>query len=347
VQKKLRRDLRLLRMDFAVDPDDASTLFHMGQVHAQMGNAAEARKCLSRLFQVERSPGASHMRRVFAILCELAMREGKYQEVLAMAERGLALFPRDPHMSYILAEALYELDQYKAAEELLIDIVNQPELLGYHAGTPKNLQRNMAMQSLGEVLRIQGAQAASEAVLRQVVQDFPRDTMAWYTLGRLYVDVGTVQGFEEVCLALQECPEGKVFAKLLLGVWHLVRSNHLAAEPVVTELIAEAPQMPLPRLVRAFCLERRGAALADRLLAYRDVLRVQPGNATAVASVARLEAAIAEANRAAIPAAAWPAPAAPSPVVIAPTRARVPAAATSAAAGPQEWCTSMIVGVAS
>ena len=44
LQRKLQRDVRLLRMDYAVDPHDARTLVHLGTSYAQLGNAAEARR---------------------------------------------------------------------------------------------------------------------------------------------------------------------------------------------------------------------------------------------------------------------------------------------------------------
>jgi hypothetical protein len=43
------------------------------------------------------------------------------------------------------------------------------------------------------------------------------------------------------------------------------------------------------RLMRAEVLTRRGAELAACLQAYRDVLRVNPGNAAAAAMVRKLE----------------------------------------------------------
>ena len=314
-QKKRRRDLRLLRMDYAVDPEDASTLFHLGQICAELGTAEESRKYLSRLLEAGRPP-CDCMRAVFATLCELALAEGKFQEALAIADRALAMFPRNPRLMYLLAEALYELDQYAAAESALREIINLPETLEYHAGAPNQLQRKLAPQSLGELLRIQGKYAAAEAVLRKVVTEFPDHTIAWHTLGRVYVDTGNVPKLDEARAMLERCLEGRVFSLLLLAAWQLVRGEPEAAGPVLDELIAAAPLMPMPRIMRTMLLDRHGAPLADRLRAYRDVLRVQPGNAHAQAIVSQLEAEIERSTK--------------QPAF--------------AAIGPQDWCSLSIVG---
>jgi tetratricopeptide (TPR) repeat protein len=289
-QRKLKRDVRLLRMDYAVDPDDPSTLLHLGQAYAEMGQADEAKKYLMRILSIEQRP-LDYLRRVFATLCELALAQGRHQEVMAVADRALQLFPRDPHISYVLAEALYEVDRYKAAEGLLLEIINRPESPEYHAGAPGDIQRKLAPRSLGEVLRIQGAHAAAEAVLRTVVKVFPRETISWHALGRVYIDTGNRQKLDEVRASLAECPDGKVFSSLLLAAWCLLRGELQSAEAVIDELIAQAPQMPMPRLMRAEWLRRCGAPAAARLQACRDLLRVQPGNAQALQMVEQLEAA--------------------------------------------------------
>jgi hypothetical protein len=49
--------------------------------------------------------------------------------------------------------------------------------------------------------------------------------------------------------------------------------------------------LTIVRLMRAELLARRNAPVAARLRAYRDVLRVQPGNALATEMIERLEGA--------------------------------------------------------
>ena len=63
-QRKLQRDVRLLRMDYAVDPDDVSTLVHLGLAYFHLGRYDQARQFLGRLLQGSRTP-AEHLRQVY------------------------------------------------------------------------------------------------------------------------------------------------------------------------------------------------------------------------------------------------------------------------------------------
>lgn len=290
LESKCRRDLRLLRMDFAVYPDEPMTLLHLGQLHSHLGQVSSARKYLTRLLEIEPRP-LPYMRRVYSTLCDLALSDGLLQQSVSIAQRGLASFPGEPHISFLLSEALYELNQYQAAEQVLIDIINRPQPLNYHAGTPNHMQRKLAPRSLGEVLRIQGKCTAAKSILQAVVQDFPDDTMAWHALGRVYIDLNDRQKLEEVREKVECCLEGQVYSRLLLAAWHLVKGNDDAAEPVIDQLIAQAPYLPLPRVMRAIWLDRRNPDTTTRLKAYRDILRVQPSHAHARSVVAQLETA--------------------------------------------------------
>jgi hypothetical protein len=111
----------------------------------------------------------------------------------------------------------------------------------------------------------------------------------WQFLGRVYVDTGDRIQFDEVINRLEGCKRGQLFADTLRVAWELVRGDVKSAEQLLAGIIAQVPEMPLPRQMLAQCLERRNAPTTDLLKAYRDVLRVQPGYPQAVAMVRRLE----------------------------------------------------------
>jgi hypothetical protein len=151
--------------------------------------------------------------------------------------------------------------------------------------------------ALGEVLRMQREYLAAECVLRGLTQQLPEDLVPWQFLGRVYVDTGERAKFDQTieCLAAREksAPDGRgsLFSDMLRVSWELVRGSVRVAEQLLSSVIAEAPEMPLPRQLLAQCLERRGAPAAELLKAYSDVLRVQPGNPHATAVIRRLQAA--------------------------------------------------------
>src|SRR5262249_7335794 len=90
---------------------------------------------------------------------------------------------------------------------------------------------------------------------------------------------------------LRRCPQGEIFALLLEATWHVEHNQPEAAGPLIDRLIGLAPQMPLPRILRAELLARTGAPIPDRIHACRDILRVQPGNLDAQRLIHQLELA--------------------------------------------------------
>jgi glycosyltransferase involved in cell wall biosynthesis len=288
VQRKLQRDIRLLRMDYAVDPADPRTLLHLGTTYGQLGKIAEARKYLLDLLAVTKEPH-DYLRRVFSALADLSISEGRPQEAVEILKQGRTVFPYDDYLAYLQSEAYYELDDYEAAKSVLVHIMYGPDMPQYKAGSPDDIKRRTAPRSLGEVLRIQRQLAAAEAVLKSVVEMYPQDALGWHGLGRVYIDMRSREQLQRVCEQLASCPRGQLFSSLLWAAWHMMHGEWKAAERTLDQLIATAPQMPILRLMRAEVLTRRGAALASCLQAYRDVLRVQPGNAMAAAMVQKLE----------------------------------------------------------
>jgi tetratricopeptide (TPR) repeat protein len=289
-QRKLRRNIRLLRMDYAVNPDDPQILVDLGFATAQCGNFTEARRLLRRVLE-QREQSSFLLLRVFTTLGELETHAGNFHEVASLMSRGLSLFPGDDYLAYMQAEAYYNLGRYDLAKRLLAGIINgPPQPRGLHVGTPADVKRRLAPLGLGEVLRSERAHAQAEAIFRGVAEAFPSDASAWYFLGRVYVDLGNPLGLDQVVSRLAGCERGNFYAALLIGAWQLSQRDWRGAEATIDDLICQAPQMLLPRVMRASCLSRRGAPAAAQLQAYRDVLRVQPGNAHAVSMVERLSA---------------------------------------------------------
>jgi tetratricopeptide (TPR) repeat protein len=285
--------VRLLRMDYASNPDDPSTLLHLGQAYLQLGKGEEARSYFRRLLNLENRP-VDYLRRVYASLASLSLTEGKFGEAVEITKGALQLFRQDAHLSYLQAEALYELDDYQAAAATLMQIIAEPERTTYHAGAPEGIRTLLAPRSLGEVLRIQRKFEEAEAVLKAVLEAYPEDVTTWHALGRVYIDEREAENVYAVCERLRECRDGESCALLLMAAWHLCRGDVRRAEEILEQLIKQEPQMAIARLMRAECLTRREAPKKDRLHAYRNVVRAEPGNMMAVEMIEKLEAELRE-----------------------------------------------------
>jgi predicted Zn-dependent protease len=296
-QRKLLRDLRLLRMDYAVDPHDVSTRLHLGMTCFQLGRFAEAQQQLRGVLQQAKtkSPDGkqvalsaqAHLRQVYAALAEIAIRLGQPREALTVLGEGLANFPDDEYLRYLLAESHYLLDEFPRARQALETLLAQPAGPRYHGGVPGQIRELMAPRKLADTLRLEGRLAEAEAVLRSLVDRFPRDTHSWHTLGRVYIDAGDRAHLEQVVAHLQACPQGEIFAALLESVWCLRWGPKEQAGAHIDRAIALAPQMPLARVLRAEWLIAIGAPRDACIQALKDVLRVQPGHQEARQLLAR------------------------------------------------------------
>lgn len=288
-QRKLQRNVRLLRMDFAVDPDNVSTLLHLGLTYYQLRRWDEARKYLSRLVAIA-PPSDEHLRQVHGSLAHIAMLEGNLPAALRVLEQALEAFPTDEYLLFLRAECLYDLDRYDDAINTLIQIVAGPERPLYQGGTPGEIRSRLAPRKLADSLRLKRQYAPAESLLRSLVERFPQDTHSWHLLGRVYLDTAQREKLLNVVERLTECPQGEVFSHLLMSLWHMNWNELEAAAERVDAMITLAPRMALARILRLDLLIRVGAPLGHRMQACRDVLRMQPGNSEAKRALAAMEA---------------------------------------------------------
>jgi tetratricopeptide (TPR) repeat protein len=221
----------------------------------------------------------------------MAMREGKLYDALATLDRGLAVFPRGEYLLYLKAECLYELDRFSEARQTLLQILHNEPSPQYRGCVPAEIRDRLAPRKLADICRLERDFAGAESLLAEIVARFPKDTHSWHALGRVFIDSGERLKFMGVVDRLQSCPQGEVFADLLLAYWHLGARELTLAQQAIDRLIANAPQMPMPRILRVELLNQMAASITDRIQACRDLLRVQPNNREGQMLLESLEAA--------------------------------------------------------
>jgi tetratricopeptide (TPR) repeat protein len=287
-QRKLNRDLRLLRMDYAVDPDDASTLVHMGLTYFHLGRWEQSRGVLRHLLQTGKGTG-EYLRQVYGVLTTIDLHSGRLLDALATVDAGLARFPTAEYLLFLRCECLYELDRYDEAKTTLSQIITGPAVKQYRGGTPGEIREILAPRRLADIYRVERNFSAAESVLLSIVGQFPNDTLSWHELGRVYLDWRQPVELRAVVQRLKACPQGQIFASLLMAIWHLTTRELDRAGELIEELVAQAPAMPMPRILRAEWLSQIGAPREARMHACRDILRLQPGNVDARRMLESLE----------------------------------------------------------
>src|SRR5262245_392365 len=137
-ERKARRKLRLLRMDYAVDPNDFSTLFHLGMA-LRDSHPAEARTHLLRVVQFPEKARAC-TRAAYNTLAQMSLRAGQPNEALQWLVCGLSIFPNDEYLLFAQASAFYHLQDYAAAARTLECILRIPAVRHVHCNSLANLR---------------------------------------------------------------------------------------------------------------------------------------------------------------------------------------------------------------
>ncbi|HEY2412468.1 MAG TPA: glycosyltransferase [Pirellulaceae bacterium] len=289
-QRKLRRNARLLRMEFAITPDEPSVLMDLGSAYAQLGDSIKARDYLR--FVLACKPRVPLLaRRAYTTLAELDLTEGNFSEAAALLKAALQEFSEDEYLRYMYSEALYNLGQYSEARTALLSVLHQPRQDAcFLVGAPRDIRGRLASLALGELLRVTGELREAEVILRGAANARPTDHAAWFLLGRLYIDWRDSLKLQEIKLRLTEFSNGSIFADTLEALDRFTQGQYLATEKCLQEVIGRAPGMTLLRVLRAECLHRRNAEPRLQMQACRDILRLQPYNRRARETLGRLEA---------------------------------------------------------
>jgi tetratricopeptide (TPR) repeat protein len=287
-QRKLQRDLRLLRMDYALDPDDRSTLVHLAMTCLHLGQLNEAERHLRRVVAGVQQPH-DYLNQVYAALAKIALQSGRATEALAVLDEALRLLPDAEYLLLLKADCLYELDRYDEAHQTLLAIIRAGQQWHYRGSVPAEIKEKLAPRRLADVLRLKGRLDLAEAQLLALLHRFPSDTLSWYLLGRVYSQWGNWSRVELVAERLSTCPQGAAFGAILLAARQMAHGQWKPAESLVDQAIASAPQLPLARILRLELLFRAGAPVSAQMQACRDLLRVQPGNPDARQLLAQLE----------------------------------------------------------
>jgi tetratricopeptide (TPR) repeat protein len=276
-ERKLRRKLRLLQMDYAVNPDNPNTLLHLGMSLCNVRNTKESRKHLQRLVATG-DRGAPYLRWAYSLLCQLSLTDGNPTEAALIAQKGLAQFPDDESLGLSLALAHYAREDYAATSRALETIIDSQPTRHMMYATPANIRQKVAPGMLGSVRRMQGKFAEAESLMQGVLHAFPADVITWYNLGLTYLDQCDGARLAPVIKRLLTLPKGNVQAGLLAALWHLRHGNPALAGPIIDDLISQVPQAAHPRMLRAEWLSRCGYPMEAQMRALRDVLRLQPSN---------------------------------------------------------------------
>jgi len=235
--RKRRRDMRLLRREYALAPEDATTLFYLGWEHLELGHLPQALHFLRNA--LARSP---HMRKLYALLSHALSCTDQKQEALAISNRGLIEFPDDPELLFQRGVLLSEMGNYNGAVQTLVRLVNLPSQHYQQLGVEDGLSEEKGRFMLGLTYYRMGRWSEADLQFRTAIRYNPRSPHAWTGLALLYLGAECWDRLQHALAQLRQCPESALFASVLESRWLLAKAEVGRTQDVLDAALARAPE---------------------------------------------------------------------------------------------------------
>lgn len=276
--RKQQRDLRLLQMEYAVNPDNPTTSFYLGRAYQMMGRSVEAARLLSRALQNEPGPNESWRPKAHALLAESLRWAGRRDEAIAACEAGLARYPDDPELLYYGSLLYVDAGRIVSAINCLQRLVNAPDRHELYWGVHEDLKDEKARLALAQLYLHSHQAPEAEAQYRQLLAVRPACAEAWVQLGMLYIDHRHPEAVPQVLDGLRRCPRGEVLAKVLEAKLLLAEGRYREGQRLVKDALAIEPQLVWGWLTLSDLLFHEGRDWAACIQAHERILELHPAN---------------------------------------------------------------------
>jgi Tfp pilus assembly protein PilF len=331
-QRKVERDLRILKHDLADRPDHPFVLFNLGMTYEDIGDYSQAETWLRRCLEHSR-PGESHIRKAYALLASSLQQQGRIADAAECCRAGLSLFPHDIELLFrvgALAQEQGRVDDAVAAYRRVI----ANEDVRHFTSMDRGITGHKARHNLALAYAEQGDPGQAELQFRLALGQQPHFQSARRGLGQLLLAQGKLAALDLLIGELRESPEAEAdsywLAALLAekrGQSHAVEASleqalklspdHLPAhqdycrwlfhhgtlqqaEESLRELLARWPDHAASFHNLGLVLARQGR-LFDARAALEQSLRLRPGSESTQVELERLMSCLDAASAPAIP----------------------------------------------
>jgi GT2 family glycosyltransferase/tetratricopeptide (TPR) repeat protein len=178
--RKQQRDLRLLELEVAGDPDNSFTLFNLGMTLLDAARPADALNALARSLQLA-SPAESHCRKIYALLVQAYVDLGRNATALKTCQRGLAVFPQDVELRFRKAQLSYTAGQLSEAEETLRELLTRP-IDRYFSSFDQGILGIRAWHTLALIYEKQSRFDQAAEALRKAISFNAQNALLWRKL---------------------------------------------------------------------------------------------------------------------------------------------------------------------
>jgi glycosyltransferase involved in cell wall biosynthesis len=276
-QRKANRDLRLLRMDYATDPDNPVTLFLLGTTYLRIGQPHQALAHLLKSLQLVQTRG-DWIRRLYSLIVDALLRLGRREEAFGMTTEGLQKYPLDMELTTRRAELFCDFNDLGGAERALVELLRAPRQRHLIHGSSSYHDGREARALLGRIYRETQRFDRAEQIFQELLAEQPAWIPGWVNLGYTYLMQHRWGDVEYVSKQLEKCDTGEPYALVMRGEVKSLRNDLPGARELVERAIARAPQLAWARIVLSDILLKDGTDRAACIAVQRDILRLNPGN---------------------------------------------------------------------
>jgi tetratricopeptide (TPR) repeat protein len=273
---KLERDLRLLQLEDAENPNNPFVFFNLGSIYQEQKRPTEALPLFRRSLELS-DPSDSIVRKLYSLIAQSHNQLGQAAEALTACRAGKAHFPDDIELLFQEGIALRNLGDLPGAKASWERALTTPP--GAHfASMNVGLRGYLTRHNLATVNHDLGLHAEAEAQWRAILAERPDYEAAWLGLGEIYLSQQSWAELETVARNLETLPNGSLLALLLRGRSKLARKEFEDARNTFTEAASRYPGEVRPRqlLSHTYLQEGRDRQAAEKALF--AILELDPGH---------------------------------------------------------------------
>lgn len=280
-QRKINRDLRLLRMEFATNPKDAVTLFYLGLNLMKTGKCHEALGYLLQGYQLSRDSTLGLVSSLCSTLVECLAKNGQLDQAFNIGVDSLRRFPDDRQLVVQIAEMLFRRNQNSEAMHLLHTSLARPAAAG-HAISTADLNSGRSLRNL--LARIYSAEkryGEAEQIYQGLIAEDPLNADLWGFLGIHYHNQKRLGDIEYVIKQVEKCPLGMAISEFLKAAIVADQGDFTRARQHCEAAISLNPQGNWARILLCQILYQQQDPDGQLENALRDLLRQDPLNSAA------------------------------------------------------------------
>jgi GT2 family glycosyltransferase/tetratricopeptide (TPR) repeat protein/2-polyprenyl-3-methyl-5-hydroxy-6-metoxy-1,4-benzoquinol methylase len=277
-RRKVERDLRLLHLELAEQPEHPFTLFNLGMTYADQKDFGRAIAYLRR--SIARSgAGESHLRKAYALLVYSLIEQRQHEAAAETLREGLRLFPRDLELRFregILLQATGRLAQAAAAYERLF---REPDERHFSSLDP-GMAGFKARQNLAVVYADMGELPRAAEQWRRVVAEVPRYRPGWRGLAETLLQMKDYPAVLAVADQLLREPSLRSAGVILRSQVAAAQGDVAGARRDLEDAVREFPEDREPQEALCRLLFDHGAP-AEAEQALQELIRRSPGDGAA------------------------------------------------------------------